>query len=363
MVDVDVVIPVHSVTRPIKRAVASVLEHNSAQIRVIVVVHNLAQNLIEANLEEYATDARVKIFALSDGIFSPAGPMNLGFSMSDAPFVSLLGSDDTFAAGAIDSLLKKQKETKSDFVIAPIRMVDGRIDPYPPVRRGTRTIKLDPVKDRLIYRSAPLGLICSKQISSLSFPDNISSGEDLPFTLSLLFQSRKIAYDLDGPAYVGGRAVDRVTHQPRDIFEDFRFLDIITQSDWFINLAISKKRAIVLKILRIHLFDAIASRISSQIELDKNHEDFLNIYTKILKLAPSAEKYLSQADSKVFNSLKNEKLDLIELNELLASRWKYKSLPTLITTNPLLSLSRQSPFRTLSAGFRITNRFPAVVSP
>lgn len=357
MFEVDLVIPVHSVTRPIKRAVESVLEHNQTKIRVIVVAHNLPQELIESNLEEFANDSRVALYSLVDHIPSPAGPMNLGFSVSTAPFVSLMGSDDSLAPGAIDSWLKLQRSTGSDFIIAPILMVDGRIDPYPPVRRGRKRTNLNPVKDRLFYRSAPLGLISSRQIQNLSFSTGMGSGEDLPFTLSLIFNSKRIAYDLDGPPYVGGIANDRVTSQVRQIEEDFRFIEEITKSTWFRNSNKATKRAIVLKIMRVHLFDAIGARISNQKEFEQNIPDFLEVYSRLNKIAPGAKKYLSLADFKALEALKNPQPNLDDFKKLLDARWVYQAIPTLITSNPLFSLTRQGPYRTQSAGFRVTNGF------
>lgn len=357
MFEVDLVIPVHSVTRPIKRAVASVLEHNQTSTRIIVVAHNLPQELIESNLEEYSTDSRVSVYSLIDGIRSPAGPMNLGFSVSTAPYVSLMGSDDTLAPGAIDSWMKLQRATDAEFIIAPILMVDGRIDPYPPVRAGKRTTKLHPVKDRLFYRSAPLGLISSKQVQNLSFSTGMGSGEDLFFTLSLIFQSKRIAYDLTGPPYVIGTAIDRVTSQTREIAEDFRFVEEISNSSWFKNSNKATKRAIVLKILRIHLFDAIGARISDQKEFERNKQDFLSTYSRLNKLAPTAKKYLSKADYETLEALKNPETDVVSFKKNLDARWIYRALPTLLTANPLLSLTRQGPFRTQEAGFRVTNSF------
>ena len=156
---VDVTIAVHSQTRPIARAVSSVLDHTTAPVRVNVVAHNIDPEIIRANLGAYAADPRLRLLHLADGIASPAGPMNHGFARSEAPFLSLMGSDDELAPGAIDSWLALQQRTGAEMVLAKIRLADGRTDPYPPIRGGRRTTGLDGRKDRLAYRSAPLGLI------------------------------------------------------------------------------------------------------------------------------------------------------------------------------------------------------------
>ena len=120
---VDVTIAVHSASRPIRRAVASVLDGTEAPVRVIVVAHNIDPAIIRDNLGDLATDDRVLMLDLQDGIRSPAGPMNAGFANSTAPFIALLGSDDEFAPGALDSWLRVQRSTGASTVIPKIAPV------------------------------------------------------------------------------------------------------------------------------------------------------------------------------------------------------------------------------------------------
>src|SRR5690606_20002949 len=118
---VDVVIAVHTDERPIDRAVRSVLA-NAAPVRVTVVCHHVPAERIAARLGSLPDDARargheVRLVEHDDGVPSPAGPFNEGLDLAEAEYVALLGSDDRFAPGAVDSWLVLAEETRADAVI------------------------------------------------------------------------------------------------------------------------------------------------------------------------------------------------------------------------------------------------------
>lgn len=353
---VDVTIAVHSKTRPIARAAASVLDHTKAPVRVNVVAHNIDPEIIRANLGEYAEHPGLRLLSLADGIPSPAGPMNHGFASSTAPFISVMGSDDELAPGAIDSWLAVQARTKAEAVLARIQLDTGRTDPYPPVRWGRRVEKLDARKDRLAYRSAPLGLIDRKRFGSLRLTEGLPSGEDLAYSLTVWYTGRNVAYDLAGPAYViNGDAGDRVTFAPRPIAQDFAFLDDLEAMPWFATAERKDRVAIIVKLIRIHIFDAILARARTQEDLDANRAGLLDMFDRFERLAPGVTKLLSRADRAVFDELRSTSSTPESIALALDKRHVYLAIPTLLTRNPLYALHAQAPFRTLFAGFRIMN--------
>lgn len=354
---VDVTIAVHSQTRPISRAVASVLDHTRAAVRVNVVAHNIDPEIIVKNLGAYADDPRVRLLHLADGIPSPAGPMNHGFASSEAPFMSLMGSDDELAPGAIDSWLELQRRTGAEMVLAKITLADGRTDPYPPVRGGRRTTDLDGRKDRLAYRSAPLGLIDRSRFGDLRLTAGLPSGEDLTYSLTLWFTGRSLAYDLDGPGYIiNGDAGDRVTADPRPVERDFAFLDELETLPWFESAPRAVRTAIVAKLIRIHLFDAILARVHSDEALLTHRGDLLALVRRFGGLAPGVQRLLSIADRSVIDRLARPDSTAEEIMRSLSARQVYLSPATLLPRNPLRFLQRQSPFRTLFAGYQVMRR-------
>ena len=352
---VDVTIAVHTSTRPIARAVSSIIDHTKAPVRVNVVAHNIDSAAIRANLGPYADHPGVRLHELRDGIPSPAGPMNHGIANSEAPFIAVMGSDDELAPGAIDSWLAVQRETGATTVLARIQITGRGTDPYPPVRNGRRTRRLSARKDRLSYRSAPLGLIDRTRFGDLRLTEGLPSGEDLAYSATLWFTGADIAYDLAGPPYViNDDAGDRITFAPRTVAEDFAFLDAIEAMPWFASLRRADRKALAIKILRVHFFDAVLARIKSPQGLLLHRDDLIAVIDRLESIAPGVVGLLARVDRRVIDELRTGSPSSDAILVLLDARWNYRTIGALTTRNPFLVLHRQAPFRTLYAGLRVT---------
>lgn len=351
--DVDLTIAVHSASRPIARAVASVIDHNDSAVRVNVVAHNIDPEVIRANLGTYASHPRVRLLELQDGVRSPANPMNHGIASSDAPFISVMGSDDELAPGAIDSWLRVQSETGATAVLAKIHIAGRSNDPYPPVRNGRRDRRLNARKDRLAYRSAPLGLVDRRRFGDLRFTEGLPSGEDLAYSATLWFTGESLAYDLSGPPYiVNDDAEDRVTFSTRSVADDFTFLDAIESTPWFATLSGGDRKALMVKILRVHFFDAVLARMRSDDGLVSHLSDLSAVVERADRLAPGVLALLSRVDRLVIDELNSEHPDEDRILHLLDARWNYRTFNALTPRNLLLAAHPQAPFRTLFAGMR-----------
>lgn len=346
---VDVIIPVHSSTRPVARAVSSVLEHTIAPVRVIVVAHNTDLAGIRAALNGYDAHPAVDLHSCTDGISSPAGPRNVGIEISRSQYLSFLDSDDTFSPGAIDSWLALAAAAPggAEVVLSRIAAADTeRGDPFPPTRLG-RQHSLHPVKDRLAYRSAPFGLISRKRMGTLRFSPGLRSGEDLEFATRLWFSGARISYDRTGPAYlVGSDAADRVTAARRSVAEDFSFLDSFNRSDWFTALSGRERRAIGVKIFRLHFFDAVLARLNSAEGLDPHRAPLARIVAEIDRAAPGAKSFLSRRDRAAIDAAIHPEYTSDQVLALLEARW-LGGADSVFTRNPLLALHAQGPRRTM----------------
>lgn len=344
---VDVVIAVHSGSRPIRRAVASVLDHTRAAVRVIVVAHNIDPAVIQTNLAEYAGNAQLTLLSLSDGIHSPAGPMNHGLAHATAPFVTLLGSDDELAPGALDSWLAVQRRTRATAVIPRI-VIDGRrTTPLPPVRNGTRSRRLSARRDRLSYRTAPLGLIDRSRFGHLRFTEGLPTGEDIVFSAELWFRGRNLAIDRDGPPYIVHEdAGDRVTAPLRPVAEEFAFLRALEEAPWLDELGRADRVALISKLLRIQLLGAVVVRRDS---LAASQRELRAAFERLQSIAPAAVATLSRIDRKVLDEAFRDSPDPERILALSYDRWNARSLGALLTRNPLRSLHPQAMLRILTA--------------
>lgn len=350
---IDVVIPVHSATRPVDRAVKSVLDGTTTAVRVSVVAHNIDPSVIEANLGSLLSDDRVRLLPFEDGIRSPAGPMNHGLDQATAPLVAVMGSDDELAPGAIDSWVRLQSETGASTVLARIRIVGRGSDPYPPVRNGRRQRSLDARKDRLAYRSAPLGVVDRERFAELRFTEGLPSGEDLAYTATLWFTGAHIAYDMGGPAYlVHDDADDRVTFSSRAVADDFAFLDAIEETPWYPTLGRADRQALAIKVLRVHVFDAVLARVNAPEGLEPHRRDLIAVVDRLERMAPGVLRLLARVDRQVLDELQHAAPDPARILHLLDARWNYRTVGALTPRNPFFALHRQAPFRTLFAGLR-----------
>lgn len=353
---VDVVIAVHTPARPVERAVRSVLETTRARVRVNVVVHNTDPVGIRARLAELADDPRVRLLELHDGIPSPAGPMNVGLAHATADFTCLLGSDDELGPGAFDEWLAVAEEDRADVVIAPLVRVGGSVDPYPPVRNGRRDA-LHPVRDRLAYRSAPLGLVSRARFGELRLAERLGSGEDIPFVVAMWFSGARISFPVASPPYLEHiDGDDRVTYEARPLHEAFRFLEAVAALPGFPVLGRDEREALVVKILRIHVFDALQARCRPYGLTGDDRDDLTAVLTRLREWSPTAERLLSRADTRALRTAQDPEASGDAVRAALAARRRYRTPGAVITADPLRALHRQAPLRTLAAGVLVGRR-------
>ncbi len=349
---IDAIVPVHSGSRPIRRVVASITDHTAADVRVIVVAHDIDPEIIATNLGPYRDRADVHLISHRDGIRSPAGPMNRGLDESDAPYVSVIGSDDTLEPGALDAWLALAERTGATTVIARVSDTAGWHDPYPPVRSG-RVENLDAVKDRLAYRCAALGLISRARFPDLRFTEGLPSGEDLEVTARLWFTGERIAFARSGPGYlVHSDGTDRVTSTGRSVTDDFLFMDAIESAPWFARLTRSQRRALAIKTLRVHFFDAIVNRLGSPEGIAPHLSELSAVHDRIERMSPGATSLLSRVDRKVLDEMRGPRPDAARMLYLLGERWNPRSFGAILPRTGYLVLSRQGPLRTLRAAMR-----------
>lgn len=361
---VDVVIAVHQSSRPIERAVASILENTIAAVRVTVVVHNTELGAIAKRLEYFEHDTRLRVVSYVDGIPSPAGPMNYGFDLATAPYVSLLGSDDEFEAGALDAWLAAAEGVPgyADAVIAPTAsQIGGSLQASPPIRwtraNKKRAFKLDPVRDRLAYRSAPLGLIGRKKYGALRFAEGLQTGEDQPFTAELWFTpGASIVFPAFAPRYIEhADQPDRVTRTTRSVREEFRSVEDTFAPDqpWLVEP--SMRLSLIVKFVRVHFFDAAIARVGNNWDVQAARE-MAEIGTHLLKIEPRVLRLLSSNDERIFRALLEVSTDERELQRLLQARENLRSFGAIFPRRLRFAFHSQAPLRFHLAGLILLRR-------
>ncbi len=378
---VDVVVAVHTTARPIARAVGSVLA-TAAPVRITVVCHHVAPAEVDALLDDVrarlrATPHQLRLLALDDGTRSPSGPFNLGLDEATAPFVAIMGSDDALEPGAVDSWLARQREHDADAVVPRLR--HGRVEgaalvrtaagalarlglvgsdavPTPPARPGRR--RVSGVRDRLAYRSAPLGLVRRETLEALALRmvPGLGVGEDVAFSTRLWLEAR-VVLDRRGPAYlIGPDAADRVTFAHKPAAAELACVTDLLAQPWFARLPAVARRAVAVKLARIHVCGAVHNRPDPARWTSADLDAFVATVTALDAAAPGYAVVLSRADRDLLDALAQRggaaRAPGAAATELLAlsrRRRRHGTPVTLLPRDPRQVLAREAPLRVMVA--------------
>jgi len=350
---VDVIVGVHNEARPVERVTGSALA-SAAPVRVTVVAHNTDPNGIQRRLGVLGDDPRVRVVHLADGVRSPANAYNRGIEESTAEFLSIIGSDDEFAAGAIDAWLALADSAEADVVIAPVLRTNGGIGTTPRPRPGRRT-QLDGDRDRLFERSAPLGLIRRASFPELRLTNGVLRGEDQAYALHLWFSGASVAFDPTLPPYLEhADQDDRVTRAPASLAEDFAFLDAVEGDPVFRAMAPAARRAYAAKTMRVLAIDAVLARADDS-GLDEESSRALAIALERLRgWAREPDALNAREDCRLLDAAAAGPQAAAEFVRLLsARRAPGRSLSRVLPSSPWLVFHRHAPLRSLLAHRRM----------
>ena len=358
LVDVEVIVPVHDLARPLARTVRSVLAGglDSEALRITVVAHNLDARDVHALLDADDLKDLVTVLELHDGERSPAGPRRLALDAANARFVSFVDSDDTLEPGALSSWLALADRDQLDAVIALERHARGALVRNPPVRPWPRRT-VHGVRDRLVYRTALRGLFSLEAVlaEQLDFTSGGTNGSDQPFTLRLWHSGRRIGLASRRPAYVlGDDAPTRVTQTPQPLAVELAAPLAMLDEPWFGELAAAARTQAATKIVRIHVLPQLFSRL----DVEGAGEALATaraVLTRCAAVAPEYARSLSRVDARIV-SLVQSGAEVSTLRPLLAVRRDFEHPRALITARVLDSLRRDAPLRLAAASVLLSLR-------
>lgn len=295
---VTVVIPVHQLNRPIERAVGSALAAgHPGQVKVLVVCHGLAAQDVQARLSDLPKPD-IEVLEFADGVPSPAGPKNAGLRQVNTRYVAFLDSDDYLEGDALSTWIDQADSTQADAVVARLRTQSGAVVRSPRLRLLRRG-HLNPVRDRVAYRTSPFGVMRRSTVERLGmqFTTGLRTGEDMEFSLRMWFGGGRIEMGRPGAVYVVGEdAVQRVTAPMLPLREEFRALSHVLRVGWLDELANRSRHAIAVKILRVHILSAMYRRGGGFPWTTDDRAALAAAVEAIKAIAPSVEQPLSIAE-------------------------------------------------------------------
>lgn len=350
---VDMIVAVHDTRRDIRRAVGSILADGDPTIRAFVVAHNIDRAEVERELSDLieAHPSRLRIDELKDGIPSPSGPFNFGMERSDAEFVGIMGSDDELDQGAIAQWRQNARRHQADAVIAKVVRGEQRTLVRSPPKRLFRTGVLDFAKDRLSYRSAPLGIMRRASVARLDLRllEGARNGGDLPFVTRLWELGRVVpAHGL--AAYIEhADAPVRVTHVAKPVAEELSAIGATLADPVVMNMSKAHKDALVTKLLRRNLTDSVRKRDGGRGFTDDDFLAMREIVRCLDSVSPGARRMLSIAQSRMFDELVSQTPDRERIAGLNALSLQFRSSEALLPADLSLLLHPQAQPRFMAA--------------
>lgn len=322
---VEVVIAVHTVDRPLRRAVLSVLE-DQAPVGVIVVAHNLDSAVLAGGLAGL-DPARVRVVEHHDGLPRPAGPFNAGVAAVRSEYFALMGSDDFFEPGSIAALLAHADRTASldgpaDAVMVPLRRQGGADIPSPLPRPG-RERALDPVRDRLFYRTAPLGLLRAESWRGGGYrlDESVRTGEDIEVAVKFWTSRSRVTYARHAPRYViGADAGERVTTAPMPVREGVAPVVRIAQGEWAQRAPAAVRRSLAVKFARVHVLGFAMTRRDTSLWSGDDRAAVKEALSAISTLSPRWFSAFAMADRDVFDALNDPHASAESVVHAIAAR-------------------------------------------
>lgn len=298
--DVDLVIPAHDPARNLRRAISSATARTNGHVRVTVVCHNRTIDEFVHHWDGLPAEQHVRALELRDGIRSPAGAFDAGLDAATAPWVSVMGSDDAHEPGAFRSWVAQANAQSLDYLMA--RVLVGGTELLTPRLRPFHRGDLDPVRDRLFYRTAPLGIFRRALVAQLGLRHTagLPSGSDVEVGARLIVEGRVRLAARGTPRYVVyDDAPTRVTSAPYSASARVAPVHNLLDAPWVHALPDAVKRSLAIKLLRIHVLGAVRTVPSEERPV------LAATIERLERLSPGLDTAMSRAERALYRSATN----------------------------------------------------------
>lgn len=334
---IQIVIGVHDERRPVRRAIESVISDEFAD--AIVVAHGIDPGLLDVPLD----NPRVTLLECRSGRGKPGVAYNYGVERSSAPFVGHLGSDDWYNPGALTAMLEAAYRHEADFVLAPLGKAKSE--------RGLRPItlrsqNLSGERDRLFYRTAPLGIGRREVMNNPRYKmtESVTSGMDLQASVAMWTDGLRISYKSMDPAYVvGSDAAERVSSRRRSLEEITEAPRLLLEQRWVWELPKQQRYGLAVKLLRSNMIDYAAMYSAHQAWRHGDEVLLRCLVDDIMQLSGVAIRALSANESRIIDEIRSGNPESIQraLARRRSSPLRERALPR----NPLDALRHDSLLR------------------
>ncbi len=198
---ISIIVPVYNTEKYLDRCIQSILSQTYTDFELLL-INDGSTDTSGVICNRYAKqDSRIRVFHKENG--GVARARNCGIDHAKGDYIILLDSDDWLVSDACEILYKNIHQTESDCVIYGFNQSHGHIwaPPYDKVYNRIEDLKTDFdfwLNTELL--SSSVNKIYKKKLLKTHFPDGVSFGEDLIFSLNYLSGCQKISF-ISNPLY------------------------------------------------------------------------------------------------------------------------------------------------------------------
>lgn len=271
----------------------------------IVVAHNILPSALDLPDSD-----RVEVVELPGHAGCPGAPAKFGVDAATAEWVGILDSDDWYEPGAIAAMRSRAQSDHADAVFAPFRKEGKRHKSLLPTMK---TRNLDPVRDAIFYRTAPLGIFRRDLLQSAPFATEVSSGEDIPVGAFVSTSGASISFYWNDPAYISSAdANDRVTDQ-KDPFDRIGAVwNTVWDADFVRSWDQATRHAFAVKMARVHIAQAIEARAAADSWREGEFEWMKNTIQRLRAEDPHFDRPLLARTARTIRSVESGDVDRLD---------------------------------------------------
>lgn len=194
---ISIIVPVYNSAHYIHRCIESIIEQTYAEWEAILVNDGSTDNTVELILP-FLSDARIKFHSKENGGVSSA--RNYGISKSSGDYILFLDADDWLAANACETLINLMTYKNTDCIVFGFNQTHGHV--WAPDYNKDYAAKEDFKRDfdywlNTELLSSSVNKLYKRELIASVFPEDISFGEDLVFSLNYLSQCERVSFITD----------------------------------------------------------------------------------------------------------------------------------------------------------------------
>lgn len=192
---ISIIIPVYNASQYIHRCVESLVNQTYRDIEIILVDDGSTDDSLSLCREWAEKDSRIRVYSQSNSGVSVA--RNAGIKSAQGDFIILLDSDDWLDITTCQKLLEIQAESQADCIVYGLTQTSGNI--WAPAEHKMYET-LDDLKEDFLYQlntellSSSVNKLYKKEYIKSLYPEDMSFGEDLLFSLDYLDECQKIIF-------------------------------------------------------------------------------------------------------------------------------------------------------------------------